>query len=63
MSLGGKLRYAAGMLFPKEDSMLKVGDMAPDFEVRDHNGKPLKLSDLKGKNVILWFFPKADTPG
>jgi peroxiredoxin Q/BCP len=43
--------------------MLKVGDPAPDFEVSDHHGNPVKLRDFRGKKVLLWFFPKADTPG
>ena len=43
--------------------MLNVGDTAPDFEVPDHTGKTRKLSDYKEKTVVLWFFPKADTPG
>lgn len=43
--------------------MLKPGDAAPDFEVKDHNGRLVSLADFKGKNVVLWFFPKADTPG
>lgn len=43
--------------------MLKVGDAAPDFEVTDHRGGRVKLSDFRGKKVVLWFFPKADTPG
>ncbi len=43
--------------------MLKVGDPAPDFEVKDNAGKTQRLSDYRGKNVILWFYPKADTPG
>ncbi len=43
--------------------MLKVGDMAPDFEVLDHRGRTVRLSDLRGKKVVLWFYPKADTPG
>ncbi|MCU1230164.1 MAG: bcp1 [Acidobacteria bacterium] len=43
--------------------MLNVGDEAPDFEVLDHHGKPVRLSDLRGKRVVLWFYPKADTPG
>jgi peroxiredoxin len=43
--------------------MLNPGDKAPDFVGRDHNGNTVKLSDFKGKTVVLWFFPKADTPG
>lgn len=43
--------------------MLKVGDSAPDFEVLDHNGKRVKLSDFRGKKLVLWFYPKADTGG
>ena len=43
--------------------MLNVGDPAPDFTVKDHTGATRKLSDFRGKNVVLWFFPKADTGG
>lgn len=43
--------------------MLKVGDAAPEFEASDHTGRRVKLSDFRGKKVVLWFFPKADTPG
>jgi peroxiredoxin Q/BCP len=43
--------------------MLNPGDNAPDFTGRDHNGNTVKLSDFKGKTVVLWFYPKADTPG
>ncbi len=43
--------------------MLKVGDAAPDFTVPTHEGKTLTLSGLRGKKVLLWFYPKADTPG
>ena len=39
------------------------GTVAPAFSVEDHNGKTVKLSALKGKRVVLWFYPKADTPG
>jgi len=41
----------------------KTGDVAPPFETKDHTGKDVKLADLKGKRVVLWFYPKADTPG
>ena len=43
--------------------MLKPGDAAPEFDVMDHNGNRVKLSELRGKKVVLWFYPKADTPG
>jgi len=44
-------------------SKLTVGDAAPDFETKDQNGKPLKLSDYRGKKVVLYFYPKDDTSG
>ena len=43
--------------------MLNPGDKAPDFKVQTHAGKTVSLSDFKGKTVVLWFYPKADTPG
>jgi peroxiredoxin Q/BCP len=43
--------------------MLNVGDRAPGFDVPDHAGKRRKLSDFAGRTVVLWFYPKADTPG
>ena len=43
--------------------LLQVGSQAPDFQVKDHTGNDVKLSDLRGKTIVLWFYPKADTPG
>ena len=43
--------------------VLKAGDVAPDFSVNDQNGNPVKLSDFKGKKVVLYFYPKDNTPG
>jgi peroxiredoxin Q/BCP len=43
--------------------MLSIGDPAPDFNVQDHTGRTIRLSDLRGRRVLLWFYPKADTPG
>ncbi len=43
--------------------MLKVGDKAPSFTVQDHHGKTVSLEHFQGKKVVLWFYPKADTPG
>jgi peroxiredoxin Q/BCP len=42
---------------------LKEGNKAPDFTANDQNGQTVSLSDFKGKNVILYFYPKDDTPG
>lgn len=43
--------------------MLDVGAEAPEFSVQDHEGNRVALSDFRGKKVLLWFYPKADTPG
>ncbi len=43
--------------------MLQPGESAPDFTVLTHEGKSLSLANLRGKKVLLWFYPKADTPG
>ncbi len=43
--------------------LLQVGETAPDFKVKDHTGKDVQLSALHGKTIVLWFYPKADTPG
>ena len=43
--------------------MLKERDLAPDFELPTDDGSRLRLSDLRGKKVVLFFYPRADTPG
>ena len=43
--------------------MLKEGDVAPDFTARDADGQEVKLADLRGQKVVLYFYPKDDTPG
>ena len=43
--------------------MLRIGDPAPDFTSPTHEGKDVTLVSLRGKKVLLWFYPKADTPG
>lgn len=43
--------------------MLQPGDVAPEFDVKDHQGNLVRLRDYRGSRVVLWFFPKADTPG
>jgi peroxiredoxin Q/BCP len=43
--------------------MLSAGELAPDFDIPAHDGTRVKLSELGGKYVVLWFYPAADTPG
>jgi peroxiredoxin Q/BCP len=43
--------------------VLAEGDKAPDFDLPDQHGERVKLSDLKGETVVLYFYPRADTPG
>jgi peroxiredoxin Q/BCP len=43
--------------------MPAAGDPAPDFELPNQDGEPVRLSDLRGKRTVLYFYPKADTPG
>jgi peroxiredoxin Q/BCP len=42
---------------------MKIGDKAPGFSLPDSNGKTVSLSDFKGKKVVVYFYPKDDTPG
>ena len=59
MSLRGIVRA----IMRGEAKMLQPGDTAPDFDAADHHGNRVRLRDLRGKKVVLWFYPKADTPG
>ena len=43
--------------------MLKVGDQAPAFTLNDQDGNAVSLSDFAGRKVLIWFYPKANTPG
>ena len=43
--------------------MLNAGQSAPEFSALSHEGQTVSLRDLRGKKVLLWFYPKADTPG
>ncbi len=64
MKLKDIVKILANMLLRKEyPPMLKPGESAPDFTVHTHEGKTLSLAELQGKKVLLWFYPKADTPG
>jgi peroxiredoxin Q/BCP len=42
---------------------MKLNDKAPDFALPDENGKEVALKDFRGKTVILFFYPRANTPG
>jgi peroxiredoxin Q/BCP len=43
--------------------MIEQGSLAPDFELPDQDGRAVKLSDFRGQPVVIYFYPKADTPG
>jgi thioredoxin-dependent peroxiredoxin len=43
--------------------MIPIGEQAPDFQLPDHNGNAVRLSELRGQPVVLFFYPKANTPG
>lgn len=43
--------------------LLNVGDPAPPFALKNQDGQPVNLADLRGKTVVFWFYPRADTPG
>ncbi len=53
---------ALDIVFPGEIPM-NVNDKAPDFTLQDENGKEIALKDLLGKTMVLYFYPRADTPG
>ncbi len=44
-------------------TLLKVGDKVPEFESKDQDGNSIRLSDYKGKKLIIFFYPRANTPG
>jgi hypothetical protein len=61
--LRAKVRFDDNGAGKKEVEMLGIGSEAPAFSVQDHHGETVRLADLRGQKVLLWFYPKADTPG
>jgi peroxiredoxin Q/BCP len=55
--------FGAVSLESYAQTALKVGDKAPDFTAKDQDGKKISLHDYKGKKVVLYFYPKDQTPG
>jgi len=51
------------IVVPYEEDLMKINDKAPDIALPDQNGKPTSLKGFKGQTVVLYFYPKADTPG
>src|ERR1700756_749823 len=49
--------------FSPEEAAMNINDKAPEFTLPDENGKDVSLKDFHGKTVVLFFYPKADTPG
>jgi peroxiredoxin len=50
-------------VFGNKPRLLAPGTRAPAFEALDHEGKPRRLADYRGRRLVLWFYPKASTPG
>jgi thioredoxin-dependent peroxiredoxin len=48
---------------PEEEDAMNTNDKATDFTLLDENGEDVSLKDFRGKTVVLFFYPKADTPG
>jgi peroxiredoxin len=63
VTVRGVLRYLVDGALGRKGQMLAPGTEAPDFDAPDQNGRRVRLSTLRGKTVVLWFFPRADTPG
>ena len=47
----------------KETTLVDAGTQAPDFELPDRDGRPVRLSELRGRKVVPYFYPNADAPG
>jgi cytochrome oxidase Cu insertion factor (SCO1/SenC/PrrC family) len=54
---------AQEMLFKKKPGLLEPGTTAPEFSLTDQDGQTVQLADFRGRRLLLWFYPKAATPG
>jgi peroxiredoxin len=64
MTPRASLRYKdGGYKFRSGDRAMQVNDKVPEFTLSDEDGENVSLKDFRGKTVVLFFFPKADTPG
>ena len=63
LKYGTLLVLILGLCAGEEVATLKEGNMAPEFALLDHKGKLRKLSDYRGHPVVVYFYPKASTPG
>jgi peroxiredoxin Q/BCP len=59
----GILKTLFARLARRAPPLLAPGTRAPDFTLQDHAGRDVRLSDFAGRRVVLWFYPKASTPG
>jgi len=50
-------------IFAENEALMNINDKAPEFTLLDENGKEISLKSLRGKVVVLYFYPRADTPG
>jgi peroxiredoxin Q/BCP len=57
------LRTLIARLAGKNPALLAPGTPAPDFDLPDHAGQRVRLADLAGRRAVLWFYPRASTPG
>lgn len=58
-----RVAHLVKQYLPQGAPMFVPGDVAPDFNLMDHRGNPVCLRDFAGRNLVLWFYPEADTPG
>jgi cytochrome oxidase Cu insertion factor (SCO1/SenC/PrrC family) len=58
-----RIRHSLDNRMPNDPHTLKAGAKAPNFSVMDDEGKRVSLADYKGRPVVLYFYPKDDTPG